>query len=56
MTIFLLVILIAVALGIVGAVVKGLGLLLVLGIVLLVVDVALGVLRWSHRAGRRPIR
>ncbi|WP_203644718.1 hypothetical protein [Streptomyces sp. SID14478] len=56
MALFLLVVLIAVALGIIGAVVKGLGFLLISGIVLFVLAVALGVLRWSRRAARRPIR
>ncbi|MBT2511626.1 hypothetical protein J7I98_38780 [Streptomyces sp. ISL-98] len=52
---FLALILVAVVLGIIGAVAEGLGYLLIIGIVLFVIDVAFGAVRWSRRAGR-PIR
>ena len=55
MALFLLILLIAVALGIVGVVVKGLIYLLIIGIVVFVVDlVVVGYLR--GRGGRRQVR
>jgi len=55
MVLFLLVIIVAVALGITGAVAKGLLYLLVVGAVLLVADLVYLGWRW-RRSGRRPQR
>lgn len=55
MVFFLLVILAAVVLGIVGAVAKGLFYLLIIGIVLLVADLVFGGAR-LRRGRRRPTR
>ena len=52
---FLILVLVAIALGIVGVVVKGLLYLLIIGIVVFLVALLLGALR-SRRAGRRPAR
>ena len=52
---FLLLLIVAIALGIVGVVVKGLLYLLVIGIVVFLVALLLGALR-MRRAGRRPTR
>ncbi|MFI6486901.1 hypothetical protein [Streptomyces sp. NPDC050564] len=46
----------AVFLGIVGVAAEGLRYLLIIGIVLLAADVAIASVRWSGRAGRRPLR
>ena len=55
MVLFLLLIIVAVALGIVGAVAKGLLYLLIIGIVLLIADLVY--LGWrTRRSGRRPQR
>jgi hypothetical protein len=56
MALFLLVVLVALVLGIIGVVVQGLGYLLAIGIVLLAVDVIFFALRLSRHAGRRPVR
>ncbi|WP_371600579.1 hypothetical protein [Streptomyces sp. NBC_00564] len=56
MALFLLLVLVAVVLGIIGAAADGLGYLLVIGVVLFVADVAFFAVRGSRRAGRRPIR
>ena len=56
MVLFLLVVIAAVVLGIIGAVAKGLLYLLVIGVVLLVVDLIYGGMRWSRRTTRRPKR
>ena len=55
MVLFLLLVLVAIILGIIGVAADGLGYLLVIGIVLLVADVILSAVRWSRRA-RRPVR
>lgn len=52
---FLLLIIVAVALGIVGVVAKGLLYLLIIGIVVFLVALLLGALR-LRRSGRRPAR
>ena len=52
---FLLLVIVAIALGIVGVVVKGLLYLLIIGIVVFLVALLLGALR-MRRAGRRPVR
>jgi len=51
----LLLVIVAIALGIVGVTVKGLLYLLIIGIVVFLVALLLGVLR-MRRAGRRPAR
>ncbi|WP_210579942.1 hypothetical protein [Streptomyces sp. GESEQ-4] len=56
MVLFLLLVLVAVALGIIGAAADGLGYLLAIGIVLFVADVAFFSVRAFRRARRRPIR
>ncbi len=55
MALFLLLIIAAIALGILGAVVKGLFYLLIIGVVVLIADLALAGLR-LRRSGRRPGR
>jgi hypothetical protein len=55
MALFLLLIIVAIALGIVGAVVKGLLYLLIIGVVVLLADLVLAGLR-LRRSGRRPTR
>jgi hypothetical protein len=52
---FLLLLIVAIALGIVGVVVKGLFYLLIIGIVVFLVALLLGALQ-IRRAGRRPTR
>ncbi|MGP4003813.1 hypothetical protein [Streptomyces sp. 8N706] len=56
MALFLFLLLVAVVLGIIGAVAEGLFYLLVIGIVLVVADVAFTAARWSRRTRRRPLR
>jgi hypothetical protein len=56
MVLFLLVVIVAIVLGIIGAVAKGLLYLLIIGAVLLVADLVYVGLRWSRRASRRPQR
>jgi hypothetical protein len=56
MPLFLLLALVAVVLGIIGAVAEGLGYLLIIGIVLLGADLAFIAVRWSRRSGRHPLR
>ncbi|GGO99054.1 hypothetical protein [Wenjunlia tyrosinilytica] len=53
---FLLLVLIALVLGIVGVTANGLGYLLVIGIAVLVAALALVAVRWSRRSGSRPVR
>ncbi len=56
MVLFLLVMIVAIVLGIIGAVAKGLLYLLVIGAVLLVADLVYVGLRWSRRTSRHPQR
>jgi hypothetical protein len=56
MALFLLVVLVAVVLGIIGVAAEGLGYLLAIGIVLLGVDVIFFAVRLSRGVGRRPVR
>jgi hypothetical protein len=56
MVLFLLLVLVAVVLGIIGAAADGLGYLLAIGVVLFVADVAFFSARGFRRARRRPIR
>jgi hypothetical protein len=53
---FLLLVLVAMVLGIVGVVVKGLLYLLIIGIVVFLGALVLGGLRMRRRPGRRPAR
>jgi hypothetical protein len=55
MAFFLFLLLVAVVLGLIGAVVSGLFYLLVIGIVLVVADLAYAGALWSRRSGR-PVR
>ncbi|WP_329338814.1 hypothetical protein OG252_24880 [Streptomyces sp. NBC_01352] len=56
MVAFLLLLLVAVTLGIIGATADGLGYLLAIGIVLFLADVAFITVRGARRLRRRPIR
>ncbi len=55
MALFLLLIIVAIALGIVGVVAKGLFYLLIIGVVVLLADIVLVGVR-LRRSGRRPNR
>jgi hypothetical protein len=55
MVLILLLIIVAIALGIVGVVAKGLFYLLIIGVVVLVIALAYGALRF-RQGGRRPTR
>lgn len=55
MALFLLLIIVAIALGIVGVVVKGLLYVLIIGVAVLLADLVLAGLR-LRRSGRRPTR
>ncbi len=54
MALFLFVIIIAIALGILGIVLKGLFWLLIIGIVLFLVDLVFGGMRLGRRRNRQP--
>jgi membrane protein implicated in regulation of membrane protease activity len=54
MALFLLFIIVAIALGIVGAVVKGLFWLLIIGVVVVIVDLVLLGARFGRRTRRSP--
>jgi hypothetical protein len=56
MALFLFLIIVAIALGITGVVVKGLFYLLIIGIVILLADLVLGGIRIGRRRGSRPAR
>ncbi|MEZ0093281.1 hypothetical protein [Streptacidiphilus sp. EB129] len=56
MAFVLLLIIVAIVLGIVGVVAKGLLYLLIIGIVLFIADLVYVGVRWSRRPGRRPVR
>ena len=53
---FLLLVIVAIALGIVGVVAKGLLFLLIIGIVVFLGALTLAALRMSRRPGRQPAR
>jgi hypothetical protein len=53
MVLFLLIIIIAIALGIVGVVIKGLIWLLIIGIVLFLLNLLFGGIRYGRRRGSR---
>jgi hypothetical protein len=55
MALFLLLVIVAIALGIVGVVVKGLLYLLTIGVVILIADLVFAAVR-LRRSGRRPGR
>lgn len=55
MSLFLLLIVVAIILGIIGAVAEGLLYLLIIGIIVLVADLVYGAVRF-RRGGRRPAR
>src|SRR6185312_4611999 len=54
MALFLFIIIVAIALGIAGVVVKGLFYLLIIGVVLFLADLVLGGIRMGRRRGTRP--
>lgn len=56
MVLFLILVIVAVVLGIIGVVADGLGFLLVIGIVLFLAGLVFLAVHWSRRSGRRPIR
>jgi hypothetical protein len=56
LALFLLLVIVAIVLGIVGVVVKGLLYLLIIGIVVFLGALVLGALRIRGRPGRRPAR
>ncbi|WP_371749258.1 hypothetical protein [Streptomyces sp. NBC_00280] len=56
MALFLLLVLVAVVLGIIGVAAHGLGYLLAIGIVIFVADLLFFGARLSRRARRRPVR
>jgi hypothetical protein len=53
---FLLLVIVAIVLGLVGVVAKGFFFLLIIGIVVLVADLVFAALRMRRRPGRRPAR
>ncbi|MCX4902946.1 hypothetical protein [Streptomyces sp. NBC_00878] len=56
MVLFLLLVLAAMILGIIGVAADGLGYLLVIGILVLAADITFASVRWSRRARQRPVR
>ena len=56
LALFLFLVLVAIVLGLVGVVVKGLLYLLIIGIVVFLGALVLGALRMRRRPGRRPPR
>ncbi|MEU0005679.1 hypothetical protein ABZ079_15675 [Streptomyces sp. NPDC006314] len=56
MVIFLLIVIVAIVLGLIGATVEGLGYLLIIGIALLVADLVLAAVRLSRRSHRHVLR
>ncbi|MCW2869398.1 hypothetical protein [Actinacidiphila oryziradicis] len=56
MTLFLFLVIVAIALGIIGAVVHGLAYLLAIAVVVFVADLLFITVRWSRRTKRRPLR
>ena len=55
MVVFLLLIIVALVLGIIGATVSGLGYLLIIAIVLFTADLAFAAGRWSRQRRRRSL-
>jgi len=56
LALFLLLVIVAIALGIVGVVAKGLLFLLIIGIVVFLGALTLAALRMRRRPGRQPVR
>ncbi|WP_179166554.1 hypothetical protein [Streptomyces sp. CB03238] len=56
MALFLLLIIVAIILGLIGVVAEGLMYLLIIGIVVLVIDLIFFGVRWSRRSRSRPLR
>jgi hypothetical protein len=56
MALFLFIVIVAIVLGLVGAVVKGLFFLLIIGVVLFLADLVVGGMRMGRRRGSRPAR
>ncbi|HLI23510.1 MAG TPA: hypothetical protein VKU91_01040 [Acidimicrobiales bacterium] len=56
MALFLFIILVAIVLGLIGVVVKGLIYLLVIGVVIFVLNLVVHGARLRHRSRRRPLR
>jgi len=56
LALFLLLVIVAIVLGIVGVVAKGLLYLLIIGVVVFAGALVLGALRMRRRPGRRPAR
>ncbi|WP_169809399.1 hypothetical protein [Actinomadura chibensis] len=56
MALFLFILLVAVALGIVGVIVKGMFYLLIIGIVVFLINFVLSGIRMGHRRSSRPAR
>ena len=56
MALFLFIVIVAIALGLIGAVVKGLFYLLIIGVVLFLADLVVGGIRMGRRRGARPAR
>ncbi|HEU5032248.1 MAG TPA: hypothetical protein VFV01_45525 [Spirillospora sp.] len=56
MALFLFILIVAIALGIVGVVVKGLFYLLIIGVVVFLADLVLSGVRMGRRRGSRPAR
>jgi sterol desaturase/sphingolipid hydroxylase (fatty acid hydroxylase superfamily) len=56
MALFLLLVLVAVVLGIIGTAASGLGYLLAIGVAIFVADMIFFAVRLSLRARRRPVR
>lgn len=53
---FLILVIVAFVLGIVGAAVEGLGYLVLIGVLVLAVDLGFAARHWSSRPGRRHLR
>ncbi|SOB81364.1 hypothetical protein [Streptomyces sp. 1331.2] len=56
MVLILALVIVAIVLGIIGAVAHGWVFLLVIAIILFVADMAYAGIRWSRRSGRHPTR
>ncbi|MFF7969398.1 hypothetical protein ACFZC3_29100 [Streptomyces sp. NPDC007903] len=56
MVLFLILVIVAFVLGIVGAAVEGLGYLVLIGVLVLAVDLGFAARHWSSRPGRRHLR
>jgi hypothetical protein len=52
MALFLFIVIVAIALGIIGVVIKGLFFLLIIGVVIFLANLVFGGLRWGRRRSR----